>query len=163
MKKITFISLCLVLAFCTCHKAEKKQIHESTATLLNNDSKSNYYSLITYLGHTRSDCGGKCVYINGQLCHFDCMGYGNACAASAIVSLVQVSGDEYTATTIDSTALTNEDFFNMPSRSLFVGYDEKNHEIWLNIPAQIVYRDPVSRQFTFTGLYYNDTQVFGNN
>ena len=57
------------------------------------------------------------------------MGYGHVCCSSSSVSLTQVSGNNYTATTLDSTALTNEDFFNMPSRSLFVEYDGKNKKI----------------------------------
>ena len=76
--------------------------------------------------------------MNGQWYHYECMGFGNVCAASAIVNLVQISGNDYTATTLDSTALTSEDFFNMPSRSLFVEYDDKNNEVWLNIHAQLV-------------------------
>jgi hypothetical protein len=91
------------------------------------------------------------------------MGAGQECVNSTIVSLVQVSNNNYTATTLDSTALTNEDFYNMPSRSLFVGYDNHNKDIYLNIPAQFVYRDSVSLQFTFTGLYYSDSQIYGNN
>ena len=90
------------------------------------------------------------------------MGFGNICAVSANVNLFQISGNSYTATTLDSTALTNEDFFNMPARSLFVEYDEKNNEVWLNIPAQLVYRDSSTNQFTFTGLYYSNSAVFEN-
>ncbi|MBR6062846.1 MAG: hypothetical protein IKP54_01605 [Bacteroidales bacterium] len=74
-----------------------------------------------------------------------------------------ISYNDYTATTLDSTALTNEDFFNMPSRSLFVEYDEKHNEVWLNIPAQFVYRDSLSRQFTFTGLFYSNSAYYANN
>ena len=90
------------------------------------------------------------------------MGDGRECAQSTIVSLSQISGNDYTATTLDSTALTNEAFFNMPSRSLFVEYDDKNNEVWLNIPAQLVFRDSVSHQFTFTGLYYSNSQIYEN-
>ncbi|MBP5663991.1 MAG: hypothetical protein J6X16_06950 [Bacteroidales bacterium] len=78
------------------------------------------------------------------------------------MSLVQISGNNYTATTLDSTALTNEDFFNMPSRSLFVEYDEKNNEVWLNIPAQLVFRDSTTQQFTFTNLFYSNSAVYAN-
>ena len=165
MKKTLFIGLCLVLSLCTCHKTEKMQtsVHESTAILLNSDTKGSNYAIIVALGHHISECGGKCVCVNGKLCHYDCMGDGNACAASANVNLVQISGNSYTATTLDSTALTNEDFFNMPARSLFVEYDEKNNEVWMNIPEQVVFRDSVSRQFTFTNLYYSNAQVYSNN
>ena len=137
-------------------------VHDSTAVLLKSDEKGSSYTIIATLGHLISDCGGRCVYFNGRWCHFDCMGFGNICAVSANVNLFQISGNSYTATTLDSTALTNEDFFNMPARSLFVEYDEKNNEVWLNIPAQLVYRDSSTNQFTFTGLYYSNSAVFEN-
>ena len=89
------------------------------------------------------------------------MGDGHYCASSAAV-LLQQDGAFFTATTIDTFGLTDQDIFNMPSRSLFVEYDEKNNEVWLNIPAQLVYRDSVSQQFTFTGLYYSNNAVFEN-
>ena len=164
MKKTMFIGLCLILSLCTCNKAEKTQMqfHDSTAVLLNSDAKGSNYSIVIALGHHISECGGRCVYFNGRWCHFDCMGFGNICAVSANVNLFQISGNSYTATTLDSTSLTNEDFFNMPSRSLFVEYDEKNNEVWLNIPAQLVFRDSTTRQFTFTGLYYSNSQIYEN-
>lgn len=162
MKKMLFISLCFVL--CTCHKTIKTEtnVHDFTATLLESDTKENNYSIIFALGHAASDCGGRCIYVNGQWCHFDCMSYGNVCAISTAVNVVQISANNYTATTLDSTALTNGNFFNLPSRSLFVDYDEKNNEVWLNLPAQRVYRDSVSHQFTFTGLYYSNSQIYAN-
>ena len=101
--------------------------------------------------------------MNGQWYHYDCMSYGNVCAISTVVNLAQVSANYYTATTLDSTALTNLDFFNMPARSLFVEYDEKNDEVWLNIPAQLVFRDSVSRQFTFNELHFSNTPIYANN
>ena len=164
MKKTMFIGLCMILSLCTCNKEEKTQtkFHDSTAVLQNSDAKGNNYSIVIAVGHHISDCGGRCVRMNGQWYHYECMGFGNVCAASAIVNLVQISGNDYTATTLDSTALTNEDFFNMPSRSLFVEYDEKNNEVWLNIPAQLVFRDSTTRQFTFTGLYYSNSQIYEN-
>ena len=164
MKKNIFIALCLILTLCTCHKAEKTSIesYESAAVLLDSDAKESNYSIIIALGHHISECGGKCIYVYGRWTHFDCMSYGNACAASTIVRLVQNSGNDYTATTLGSTALTNEDFFNMPSRSLFVGYDDKNNEVWLNIPAQLVFRDSTTRQFAFNGLYYTPSAAYEN-
>ena len=165
MKKTLIIELCMVLFLCNCHKTEKMKtsIYDATAVLLDKKDANNITYLVTVmLGHPASECKG-CVYINGRLYHYDCMGDGNACAASSIVSLVQISGNNYTATTLDSTALTNEDFFNMPSRSLFVEYDEKNNEVWLNIPAQLVFRDSTTQQFTFTNLFYSNSAYYTNN
>ena len=151
------------MCFYSCQKSDKVQMsnHESTAVLLNQGAKSRTFLLTIMAGHLASECKG-CVTMNGETFHVDCMGDGNVCVNSSIVSLMQISGNNYTATTLDSTALTNEDFFNMPSRSLFVEYDDKNNEVWLNIPAQLVYRDSSTLQFTFTNLFYSNSAVYAN-
>lgn len=161
--KNLIVPVLLMLCLFSCQKADRYNTtnQEYSATLLNVNSKSATYSLTMLVGHLASECKG-CVTMNGLTFHMDCTGYGNACAASTTVNLVQISGNNYTATTIDSTVLTNEAFFNMPSRSLFVEYDDKNNEVWLNIPAQLVFRDSVSHQFTFTGLYYSNSQIYEN-
>ncbi len=164
MKRI-IIPVLLMFSFFSCQKTDEIQNtnHDSTAVLLDKKDANNITYLITIMmGHPASGCKG-CVMMYGRLIHIDCMGEGNECVNSSTVNLVQISGNNYTATALDSTALTNEDFFNMPSRSLFVEYDDKNNEVWLNIPAQLVYRDSVSRQFTFTGLYYSNSQIYENN
>ena len=58
--------------------------------------------------------------------------------------------------------MTSEDFFVMPDRSLNYT-DENNNRIFLNIPAQQVYRDSVTQQFTFTGLFFSNTAAYTNN
>ena len=163
MKKL-LIPVLFIFCFYSCQKSEKGQIsnYESTAALLEQDAKGTMYSFIFVTGHPASECNG-CVTYKGRTFHIDCMGPGNECVGSSIVSLVQNDYNDYTATTVDSTALTNEDYYNMPARSLFTGYDEKNYEVWLNIPAQLVYRDSISRQFSFTGLYYSNSQIYANN
>ncbi|MCR4873007.1 MAG: hypothetical protein K5885_05620 [Bacteroidales bacterium] len=57
--------------------------------------------------------------------------------------------------------MTSEDFFVMPYRSLNYT-DENNNRIFLNIPAQQVYRDSVTQQFTFTGLFFTDDPEYTN-
>ena len=162
MKKF-FILFLLILFFYSCQKSDKIQnFHQDyTAVLMNQDSKGRMYTFSFAAGHQAAGCNG-CVTILGKSYHVDCMGAGSECAKSSIVSLIQTGYNNYTATTLDSTALTNEDFFNMPSRSLFVEYDEKNNEVWLNIPAQLVFRDSTTQQFTFTGLYYSNSAVYAN-
>jgi len=128
---------------------------------MNNDAKSGQgYVIISDIGHEAKNCPG-CILINGELVHIDCQGTGNACRVSSNVSLYSSGNSAYIVTT-DTFGLTDHDFFNMPSRSLFVEYDEKNNEVWLNIPAQLVFRDSTTRQFTFTGLYYSNSAVFEN-
>jgi hypothetical protein len=162
MKKFVLPVLFLLIIF-SCQKKDNVQFtnHESTAVFLDKNAKSATCLITVQTGHDASGCKG-CVTLNGLTFHMECMGQGNACTNSSLMSLVQISGNNYTATTLDSTALTNEDFFNMPSRSLFVEYDINNKEVWLNIPAQLVYRDSTTLQFTFTGLYYSNSAVFNN-
>ncbi len=74
----------------------------------------------------------------------------------------QTNGTDITATTTDTFGLTTEDFFVMPDRSLNYT-DENNNRIFLNIPAQQVYRDSVTQQFTFTGLFFSNTAAYTNN
>ena len=163
MKKF-LIPFLFILFLYSCQKSDKVKItnHDSTAVLLDQNAKGRTYQLIVMVGHPAAECNG-CVTMFGRTFHMDCMGDGSACAKSSIVSLYQSGYNDYTATTLDSTALTDEDFFNMPSRSLFVEYDEKNNEVWLNIPAQFVYRDSLSHQFTFTGLFYTNSAYYANN
>jgi hypothetical protein len=88
------------------------------------------------------------------------MGYGHYCRAVAQVTL-NVSGTDITATTTDTFGLTSEDFFNMPDRSLNYT-DENNNRMYLNIPEQLVFRDSVTKQFTFTGLFFTTVPEYTN-
>lgn len=114
---------------------------------------------VFYAGHDGTNCPG-CIMMSGKLYHVDCQGVGTACAVSTRVSIDQV-GSTITATTTDTFGLTNLDFFNMPARSLNYT-DESNNRIYLNIPAQLVYRDEETQQFTFTGLSFSDGPMYTN-
>ena len=98
--------------------------------------------------------------VNNQLVHIDCMGNGNYCALTAAVQLQQ-AGATINATTTDTFDLTSENFFLMPDRSLEY-IDEKDNHYYLNIPAQMVYRDSTTLQFTFTGLYFSEGPAYEN-
>ena len=113
------------------------------------------------MGHDGKNCMG-CVQFNGKLIHRDCMGHGNYCSAIANVHLDTI-GTDIIATTTDTFSLTSEDFFLMPDRSLYYYTDVNNNRIYLNIPEQMVYRDAVTRQFTFTGLSFTVGPVYSNN
>lgn len=117
------------------------------------------FQLGVCLGHSGSICKG-CVMIGGHIVHVNCMGHGSECATSATVQL-QYLGATMTATTTDTFNLTTEDFFLMPDRSLLTE-DEKGQPVYLNIPAQLVYRDSSTQQFTFTGLYYTTNAAYDN-
>jgi len=134
-----FVLFLIILCFYSCQKSDiiQNSHQEFSAVLMNQDLKGRLYTFSFVAGHQAAGCNG-CVTVLGKSYHVDCMGAGSECAKSSIVSLIQNDYNNYTATTLDSTALTNEDFFNMPDRSLFVEYDDKNNEVWLNIPAQLV-------------------------
>ena len=165
MKKLlTLTGLSILLLLCACEK--DKNVGESHLLLnrvevIPSDGKTASTAiLLCQIGHDGKNCPG-CVLYHGKMRHFDCMGDGHYCASSAAV-LLQQDGAFFTATTIDTFGLTDQDIFNMPSRSLFVEYDEKNNEVWLNNPAQLVYRDSVTLQFTLNGLYYSASAAYDN-
>lgn len=164
MKKVLLIAA----AFLLIQSCGKTVVNQNDFQGLNNrliplesGSKEVGYLLVTTIGHLYSDCGGKCVTIDGIQCHVDCMGEGNVCRQATSVVLNQI-GTAVTATTTDTFDLTSEDFFLMPDRSLDYE-DEKGSHIFLNIPGQMVYRDTATQQFTFTGLSITSTPVYSNN
>ena len=136
------------------YKSNHQFIHSS-----GNDRVAGVYYLSTQVGHSGANCPGCVVYF-GKRVHKNCQGHGNVCQLIARVSLDDV-GDSWTITTLDTFDLTSEDFFNMPARSLNYT-DEDNNRVFLNIPAQLVWRDTATLQFTFTGLYITEEPEFEN-
>jgi hypothetical protein len=169
MKKILFLNVIVVLAaallFYSCSKTEnvREEIANSNNRVipLSSDSKTFEYLFAFTVGHLITDCGGSCITINFKPTHADCMGYGHVCNTAAAVTIQQV-GTAITATTTDTFGLTSEDFFLMPARSLNYTDDHHNH-IFLNIPAQFLFRDNTTKQFTFTGLFFSNTAAYSNN
>ncbi len=162
MKLSGFLLALLAMAWLasSCGKEEKPQdAHSNCLVPLETGSKDASYLLITSMGHDGKNCPG-CVLVNGQLRHVDCQGAGRECLKSACISLQEV-GTDLVATTVDTFGLTSEDFFNMPARSLNY-VDEDENRVFLNIPAQLVYRDNTTLQFTFTGLSITEEQLYTN-
>lgn len=159
IKAIVFLTL-LGSSYACKREIVSEQSNLNRAVLIHTCEKtSNDYVLFVFLGHDATGCPG-CILFNGKRIHVNCQGRGNACYSSAAVSLNQVGAD-LTATTTDTFGLTSEDFFNMPDRSLSYT-EENNNEIFLNIPAQLVFRDPITQQFTFTGLFFSDAAEYTN-
>lgn len=123
------------------------------------EKTSSTYWLNTQIGHDGKNCPG-CVLFMGKMIHRDCMRHGRYCRLVAQVELDTIMG---TATTVDTLDLTSEIFFAMPDRSLYFYTDVNNDRIYLNIPEQLVFRDSVTRQFTFTGLSFTVGPVYSNN
>lgn len=158
---IAFLMLSLVAMSCQ----KEKEAHFSSSqtnymvSVQNNSKTAQEYNLVTDIGHDGKNCDG-CVLKGGNWFHVDCQGYGNYCQVSANVTLY-VGGSDIYAVTTDTFGLTDQDFFNMPARSLLTE-DDKGWPVYLNIPAQLVYRDSSTLQFTFTGLYYTPSAAYIN-
>ncbi|MBP5563722.1 MAG: hypothetical protein J6X51_06780 [Bacteroidales bacterium] len=74
------------------------------------------------------------------------------------MSLISTGSSLY-ATTVDTVGFTNLDYLNMPSRSFSLEVNPGVYS-YLNIPAQLVYRDSTTQQFTFTGLSFTDRPLY---
>lgn len=133
---------------------------------MNDSSKEdgNPVEITFRVGHTIEQCNG-CIYSNGVLGHADCQGWGDACVITIRLWPIggQPKGETFSAVVDTVWSLTTEDYFNMPDRSLTVLDAPSEDRRYLNIPAQMVYRDSVTKQFTFMGLFYSDKAVYTNN
>ena len=165
MKKVIFslMVVCACTAFSCTKSNDKDNLVFSNMVIqdFTDVKESGLYSLRVNVGHNSSDCKGACIQINGTPTHVDCQGFGHCCQLITSVSLAQM-GTDITATTTDTFGLTSEDFFLMPDRS-FDYTDENNNRIYLNIPEQLVYRDTVTKQFRFTGLFITNVPEYSNN
>ena len=159
---LTTLAVILLLGSCKKEKQNVESYHPSPNRVITlpSDGKSLSNTLfVMSIGHKAENCEG-CIWNNGKYIHIDCMGPGSYCSKSVAVVLNEV-GSDITATTTDTFDLTSEDFFLMPDRSLNYT-DENNNRVYLNIPEQMVYRDAVTRQFTFTGLFITNTPAYSN-
>ena len=164
MKKITTLIICAIALLSACEnegttKTAQEQTLNRVIALPGGRADNSTVLLALGIGHRAEICNG-CVYVNGRTFHIDCQGQGNYCATAAAVQLQEV-GTDLVATTVDTFGLTSEDFFNMPARSLNYT-DGDNNRVFLNIPAQLVYRDNTTLQFTFTGLSVTEGPEYEN-
>lgn len=161
-RNLSFAILIIATLFSSCQKSHEMFAEDSCHKItVSTDKTGSAYTITTRCGHSGDKCPG-CVTIAGKSYHVPCQGQGNVCLVNIGVSLNPQLDGTYTATTLDTFDLTSEDFFLMPDRSLNYT-DEKGNRIFLNIPAQLVYRDSTTRQFTFTGLFYSERAAYSNN
>ena len=159
--KLLWLSITLgtmSLAMSGCQKEGYPQTDLNRVVQGGMESKENAPILVFFAGHDGTNCPG-CIIMGGKRYHVDCQGAGTKCAISTKVTIEQ-NGTNFTATTTDTFDLTSEDFFMMPDRSLYYETDENNNRIFLNIPAQLVLRDTVTQQFTFTGLSFSEGPIY---
>lgn len=167
MKKlIALTGLAVILLLGACERADKETItttlpSPNRVVVIPSDGKTASTTIfLSQIGHDGRYCSG-CVLYDGDVIHMDCMGDGHYCAFAAAVRLEQ-DDSGITATTTDTFGITSQDFFLIPDRSL--NYTDKdNYRIFLNIPSQLIYRDPVTLQFTFTGLFFSEAAAYSNN
>ena len=169
MEKIRVLSfLTIVIMMSACDKvtytSSTGPLPENYATMENSSSKEGAPIEITYtVGHDASECNNSCVTINGVPTHIDCQGRGDACLVTIILWPFggQPKSPTFSAVVDTVRDLTSEDFFLMPNRSLTVlGHDDTT--MYLNIHEQFLVRDSVTRQFTFTGLFFSDEAAYIN-
>ena len=164
MKHFYILSLVLfsfiIFTGCQRPETEPSSLKNTLIPISSTAKTTSSYLISAQIGHDGSKCPG-CVLENGKYIHVNCQGDGTCCSIAAAVNLQQ-TGMTFTATTTDTFDLTSEEFFLMPDRSLNYT-DEKGNRIFLNIPAQLVYRDSTTRQFTFTGLFYSEKAAYNNN
>ena len=166
-KKIVLIMVIAVMTMTACKKSPLPEncthFPKNYAVMCNDSMKEGSDPIeITYaVGHTAEECHNSCVTINGVSGHIDCQGWGEACVVT--IRIWPIGGQPKSATfnaLVDTVwSLTSEDYFLMPDRSLTViGTDTR----YLNIPAQLLFRDTTTQQFTFKGLFFSDTPAYSN-
>ena len=166
---ITLVFMSAVIMMTACNKVDNNvnlnPKPNNYATVGDSSSKEDGPVEITYtVGHDGSECNYSCIVINGIPGHADCQGPGNACVVTIRLWPIggQPKGETFSAVVDTVWSLTTEDYFNMPDRSLTVLDAPSENQAYLNIPAQLVYRDSVTHQFTFTGLFYSNTAAYSN-
>lgn len=164
MKKIVFAYLSALLLFCFSQCAKPVEhatlVSQGCISPVFSNGKSMVYQMTMNVGHSGKNCPGCIKMKDNTYIHIDCQGRGNECTVSSNVVL---SGNSYNliAVTTDTFGLTDQSLFNMPDRSLLTE-DEKGQPVYLNIPAQLVYRDSITLQFTLNGLYYSASAAYDN-
>lgn len=172
MKKIQFLFVILLaLVMVSCMDQENQTLNTNpttnTGTLTceehdHGNLEKGFFSGKVSVGHSSELCHNSCVVVNGKPTHYDCQGYGNVCTAQSKLTLKSNGDGTYLATTLNADELTALDIFNMPDRSIYTGLDEKNVEIWINIPAQLSYKDATSQQFSFKDVFITEKQFYPN-
>lgn len=157
---VFLIASLLFFSGTSCQKRDSVSLSNNRMIPVNSQQKTNnQYVVFCNMGHDGTNCKG-CVALDGITFHVDCQGAGEACRKASCVSLISTGSSLY-ATTVDTVGFTNLDYLNMPSRSFSLEVNPGVYS-YLNIPAQLVYRDSTTQQFTFTGLFFSNTAAYNN-
>lgn len=155
---VFFVTALLFFLGSSCQNKTNSALSNNQLIPVNSQQKTeNQYVIFCRMGHNGANCKG-CIMMNGIPIHVDCQGAGNVCQKASCVSLTSTGTSMY-ATTLDTFGFTNLDYLNMPDLSLSLEVDEGVYT-YLNIPAQLVYRDTTTLQFTFTGLSFTSRPLY---
>lgn len=133
------------------------------ATLSKEKAKAWLINLKIYIGHTESQCGGKCVKIFGHYMHLDCRGFGNEC--KHYFNSVLIAGsveNEYQLLITDNHALGEYLDFHFPQKLLFITNPKNSNELWLNIPEQFLSRDSHDEPFIINNVWFSEEPELEN-
>jgi hypothetical protein len=142
--------------------SDKLQQNEAT-WIYSGDSKKPRFCLKFFIGHTASECGGKCIKLFGEWGHVDCVGFGNTCNHVVFTSIESGEGlDDYILTLIEPDALGASLEFLFPDRSLLITNPLNNTDLWLNIPEQYLIRETEEDFFEILGAWFSVVPEFEN-
>ena len=135
----------------------------STATLLHSKKGGAVVGLNTRVGHTKEDCDGSCH--PGYNTHRDCAGHGKACQTWGTIEFEKPLSKSISTPLhhFNAHCLYPEDFSDyeslaMPARSFYMEETKQ----WLNIPQQILERDPQTYCFLIKNITFTGKAAYSN-
>ena len=163
------IAVGLLCAFIGCSKENpvssptgNKEEVISTATILKTAKGSPTIGLQTRIGHKKNVCDGSCKKYTST--HMDCAGTGSECNLVGNIELEPPLGNGIAETpTFHARCLYPEDFSDyeslaMPARSFYMEETKQ----WLNIPQQILERDPQTYCFLIKNITFTGKAAYSN-
>jgi hypothetical protein len=171
---IAIVAVAIIIL--SCNKSEKLpllylqsdnnngNIKQNEATWTYSEStKSNKLFWKIYIGHTVSDCGGKCIKLFGEWGHIDCVGMGNVCSSSVEMSIEPGDGDDdFILILDDANAFGAFLEYPFPDRSLMITNPQNNTDLWLNIPEQILNRESEEVSFVIYDAWFSEIAELEN-
>jgi len=143
---------------------EDCNLHQNEATwIYSGDSKRPKIFWRVFVGHSLSDCGGKCIKLLGEWGHVDCVGYGETCKKSAYASIEPgAEGDDFTLILEDADVLGIFLEYPFPDRALKITNPQNNTDLWLNIPEQYLHRESEKDFFILYNAWFSETAELEN-
>jgi len=174
MKNLLFLCFMAVFIFSfTFFSCSKNEIGSFTNTendnpkrneatwISSNHSKGLDIKIKIFVGHTASECGGKCIKIFGEYGHADCRGFGNTCNLTTSAHFSNQNG-AFVLILTDPNAFGAFLDFHFPDRSLFITNPQNSNELWLNIPEQLLIKDDEEDVFIIHDIWFSEEAELEN-